>query len=345
MIVSATTVDPDGKQWREMILLAQNSDRSEFILFATNDLRPEAYASAYRALVALLASLRFAPPNALPAAAASNAGLMNGAPTRSSVRAGDRGQSADTGIVPMAQSAGFAGIYRASAAQVPSAGALDFIDPAAHTPNYAFLTIFPDGRVKRGLIQRGFDEYQDEAQFRHDIASGGNTASQWGLLLISGAQRMIVFADARLAGQQLVSGLRGEVWSLAIGQGILQANGVTYTLLDGGTGLTLEGTFKPAGDRSQPGIRFTRDGEFFDEGILDSHSSVAIGVVGGGLAIGYGFNSPHAGRGTYRIANYGLRMSYPNGQSPGTLFFLEAGANRGTPQSLYIGDVEYRLVQ
>jgi hypothetical protein len=336
MAVSATMVDQDGKQWREMILLAQNANRSELVLFATNDLRPDAYSSAYRALVALLASLHFAPVDAAPGASPANPNPLNsmgGAPRRPGMQSRERGQAA----IP--------GIYRASAAQVPSAGALDLSDPAAHTPKYAFLTIFPDGRIKRGLIQGGFDNYQDESNFRHGIASGGNWASQWGRYRISGGQGNIVFADGRLAGQQLVSGLRGEVWSLSVGQGSLQANGVTYTLLDGGTGLTLEGTYKPFGDRSQPGIRFTRDGEFFDEGILDTHSSTAVGVVGGGLAIGYGFSSPHAGRGTYRISNYGMQMNYSNGQAPEMLFFLEVGANRDSPQVLYIGDVEYRRVQ
>jgi hypothetical protein len=349
MAVSATMADRDGKQWNEMILLAQNGNRSELVLFATNDLQPDAYSSAYHALIALLASLRFTPEDALPGAASTNQNQLigtGGPPARSESRSGSMWQASNSQVVVMPAPAGrLSGIYRAPAAQVPSAANLDFADPASHTPNHAFLTFFPDGRVKRGLIQRGFNEYKDESQFRHDIASGGNTASQWGLYQISGGQGSIVFADARLAGQQLVSGLRGEIWGFTVGQGSLQVNGVTYTLLDGGIGLALEGTFKPSGDRSQPGIRFTRDGQFVDEGILDTHSNTAVGIVGGGLGIGYGFSSPHAGSGTYRISNYGLVISYANGQAPSTLFFLDGGADRNAPQVLYIDDVEYQRVQ
>jgi hypothetical protein len=72
------------------------------------------------------------------------------------------------------------------------------------------------------------------------------------------------------AGQQLIYGLRGEVWSLAQFPDRLQAQSDAYYLLDSGNGLRLDGTYKPSGDAMQPGITFTRDGQFIDEGILDS---------------------------------------------------------------------------
>ena len=234
------------------------------------------------------------------------------------------------------------GIFRAHAKEGtdPTAG-LDVFDPAKKTPRYSFLTFFLDGRVKKGLITLGLDEYIDESQMRHDIASGGNTAAQWGIYQISGNNGRILFADARAGGQQLVSGLRGEVWPIVVYPDKLEIRGDDYVRLYGGNGMSLEGAYKPFGDAKAPGITFTRDGEFVDEGILNSGSATAVGVVGGSVAVGYGFSSPGPGRGTYNIVKYGLHLHYANGKAPDTLFFLEAGEAKENPQILYINNVKY----
>ncbi|HXW55991.1 MAG TPA: hypothetical protein VEJ67_09600 [Candidatus Cybelea sp.] len=221
---------------------------------------------------------------------------------------------------------------------------LDVFDPAKKTPRYSFLIFFPDGRVKKGLITRGLDEYLDESQMRHDIASGGNTAAQWGVYQISGSGGRIVFADARLGGQQLVYGLRGEAWSIVVYPDKLEIRGDDYVRLYGGNGMSLQGSYKPFGDTKSPGITFTPDGEFADEGILNSGTSTGVGVVGGGLAMGYVFTSPGPGRGTYNIVKYGLHLHYANGKAPDTLFFLEPGETKENPQILYINNVKYERV-
>jgi hypothetical protein len=238
------------------------------------------------------------------------------------------------------------GVWRANAqpGSDPSA-ALDIFDPAKKTPQYSFLTFFPDGRVKKGLVTRGLDEYLDESQMRHDIASGGKTAAQWGMYRIAGSSGQIVFADGRLGGQQLVSGLRGEAWPIAISPDRLEIRGQAYVRLFGGNKMLLEGVYKPFGDAKAKGISFTRDGEFDDEGILDSGTATAIGVTGGGVAMGYGFTSPGPGRGTYNIVHYGLHLHYANGKAPDALFFLEPGEGKEGAETLYINNVKYQRVK
>jgi hypothetical protein len=346
MAVCATAADESGKQSVALFMLARNGDRSEMVLFVTNDLQPEAYAASNRELIAFLASLRFEPAGPGAGGAAGNAGWTASA-GGAVPRSGSLLQPAASNPVAMPAGPGrLAGIYRAATPPgIDPTSSLDIFDPARNTPEFSYLTFFPDGRVKKGLIGLGFSEFQDESQFRHDIANGGNIAAKWGIYQIAGAGGRIVFADARLAGQQLVYGLRGETWTFTQAPGSLQIQGVTYTLLDSGNGMTLEGTYKPSGDQNQPGIQFTRDGQFVDEGILDSHTSTAIGVVGGGVGIGYGFSSPHAGRGRYRISNYGLQMNYANSQAPNSLFFIEPGTPRDNPGVLYIDNVKYQRVR
>lgn len=60
---------------------------------------------------------------------------------------------------------------------------------------------------------------------------------------------------------------------------------------------------------------------------------------------GYGLSSPHAGRGTYRISDYGLQLNYANGQAPNSLFFIESGQSRDNPNVLYVNNVKYQRVR
>jgi hypothetical protein len=238
------------------------------------------------------------------------------------------------------------GIYRAAAKEgTDPTASLQIGDPAQRTPRYRFLTFFADGRVKKGLTVLGLDEYMAESQMRHDIASGGNYASQWGVYQIRGSQGRIVFADARLAGQQLVYGLRGEVWQMVLHPDSLEIQGDTYVRLYGGNGMHLHGVYKPYGDPKAPGITFTDEGEFIDEGILKTGTATAMAMSGGGVTMAYGFGSPGPGRGTYDIIRYGLHLNYANGQAPDCLFFLEAGETKDNVQVLYINNVKYQRIR
>lgn len=336
---SAVATDQLGKQWAAIFVMAANGNRSELVLFTTDDLQPEAYRAAQTALTGFLRSLRFAGMEGFPDGIGGHAaGTGNPFPAQAS------GQSPSVGITtPPGR---IAGLYRAMAHNgVNPAAGLDLFDPAKKTADYAFLTFFPDGHVKKGLILMGFDSYVVDSSFRHDVANGGAIAAKWGQYQIAGGQGRIIFASGALAGQQLIYGLRGEIWGFTQYPDRLQVQGDTYYLLDSGNGLRLEGFYKPFGDITQPGIRFTRDGQFVDEGILDSKTSTAVGLAGGGVGIAYGFSSPHAGRGTYSINNYGLQLNYANGQMPNSVFFIELGSSRDNVQVLYINNVKYQRVQ
>jgi hypothetical protein len=218
---------------------------------------------------------------------------------------------------------------------------LTISDPAKNSPNFVFLVFFPDGRVKKGLIGTGLEDFISESSMRLDISSGGNFAAQWGLYQLSNGQGAIRFASP-VGGQQLVSGLSGPVWSISQSPDTIRTNDRTYVRLDGGGNgaLKLDGIYKPGGDTTQPGIKFTPDGQFIDQGILDNGTGMAIAM--GGIA--YGFDSPKAGRGTYIISVYGLHLNYTNGKQPEPLFFLEPGTPRSDVRTIYINNFRYQRV-
>jgi len=241
-------------------------------------------------------------------------------------------------------SGGLSGIYRAAAKPGENVvGTLAFNDPAAKSPNFKFLVFFPDGRVKRGLILGGMDGQVPESSMRLDISSGGKFATQWGKYLFSGGRGRMVFASAA-GGVNLTRGLSGDAWDFTGTAGRLEVNGDTYDLLDGGNGIQLEGVYKPFGDASQPGIQFTQDGQFVDQGIFDNGTAMAIAVAGGGVVNAYGFSPPKAGRGVYYLSNYGLCLHYSVGKNPCPLFFLEPGSNRVDVKVLYISNMKYQRV-
>jgi hypothetical protein len=237
----------------------------------------------------------------------------------------------------------FNGIFRAAVPQgTDITTTLDFADPSKNTPDFQYLVLFSDGTALRGLPTMGLSALK--ASVRLDIAAGGNTCAKWGVYRMAGNQGQVVFANPRAAGQQLVTKqLVGDAWRIQEYPDHLVVNGNTYTMMDGGiAGQKLVGTYKPLGDVSQPGITFTADGEFNDQGIMKK-SATAIGVVGGGLAIGYAFGSPGPGPGTYHITNYTLDLHYSGGQNPPLLFWIDPQTPNG--QVIYLGNVKFKRVK
>ena len=252
-----------------------------------------------------------------------------------------RSSAANVPASPM--QARLSGIYRARAKEgTDPSSSLDISDLAARTPAYSYLVFFPSGRVKRGLVISGLDSYNDEFSMRTDIASGGKTSAQWGMYRISGDRGRISFADTS-GGRQLVSGLKGEVWDMVLYQDRLEINGETYFLLDSGRGKPLEGTYKPFGDMKQPGISFTPDGEFIDEGILN-YGAMANLSYGAGTGVAIGYKTPNGGRGTYRVSNYTLTLNYTN-SSPAALFYLNPANSNTNAGEIYINNVRYQRVR
>lgn len=370
LTVGAVLTDSRGAQLAAVYVLARNGNRAEGLLFLTNDSEPSALAAHKAALESVLLSLRFPPqesasdsqPNSArkkePDAAAELSlppslvppdleDSSSGSPARSGGSSDPA--SADPPRKPLSTTPGgparFSAIFRAPAknGEDPTEN-LTVSDIAANTPRFKFLVFFSDGRVKRGLIQSGFSQEIAESSMRLDISSGGKFAMQWGMYQFAGGHGRVQFASA-IGGQQLVSGLRGEIANVVEYPDHLEVNGEIYHRLECPNGLTLDGTYKPFGDAKQPGIRFTPDGEFIDQGILDTHSGTAIGLAGGGVGIAYGFSSPKAGRGTYSISGYGLHLRYANGVAPSPVFFLEPGASPNDVRVLHIANVKYHRVQ
>jgi hypothetical protein len=240
----------------------------------------------------------------------------------------------------------FAGIFRARLREGADISAsLELYDPGRNTPDFQFLVFYPDGTALRGLPDMGLDNYIGSV--RLDISGGGKTCAKWGVYRMAGNRGQVVFASPSAGGRQLVSHrLVGDAWEIQEFPDKLQINGNDYVMLDGGTaGMKIEGTFKPFGDKKSPGITFRRNGEFVDEGILKTGGATALGIAGGGVAIGYGFSSPGPGPGTYRISNYTLHLNYANGQRPGVLFWLEPGTSRSDVRTIYLGNVKLVRVQ
>lgn len=369
LTVGAVLTDPRGAQLAALYVLARNSDRAEGLLFLSNDSDAKALAAHKAALESVLMSLKFSPeesasseprkvapkntpdpgkafslpPGVLPPDLEGSASRPGGANLSAEPASADppaKAVSTTPGGPPR-----FNGIFRAPAknGEDPTQN-LTVSDIAANTPRFKFLVFFSDGRVKRGLIQSGFGQEISESSMRLDISSGGKFATQWGMYQLAGGHGRIQFASA-IGGQQLVSGLRGEIFGIVEYPDHLEVNGETYHRLECPNGLTLDGTYKPFGDAKQPGIRFTLDGEFIDQGILDTHTGMAIGLAGGGVGIAYGFSSPKAGRGAYSISGCGLHLHYANGVAPSPVFFLEPGTALNDIRVLHIANVKYHRVQ
>jgi hypothetical protein len=342
--------DQNGKQWLLTIIGAQYGKRLETVLFASSEMQPQTRTTYLNGLQTFLLSVRFAPSQQTqqdsPMAAASPG---KPAPRTTSGRGLERDMSLPpSGPMSFNQlptvPGKFSGIFRAPVKPgTDLTSTLDIADPSRNTPDYQFLVLFSDGTALRGLPDIGLNGYK--ASVRLDISGGGNAAAKWGLYRMAGDRGRVVFASPTAAGQQLVSGrLVGDAWNIQEYADRLDINGNSYTRLDdGGAGFKLEGTYRPFGNTKQPGITFTRDGRFVDEGILKTGGATAIGIVGGGLAIGYAFNSPGPGPGTYHIANYTLNLNYSNGQAPPVLFWIDPA----TPdaQIIWLTDVKFQRVK
>ena len=347
-LYAAGVVDVNGTRWGVSLMGAQYGRRFETLQLRSSEAPNQLSAEG---LDDLLTSIRFGP--ALPATASKGEPSTppGGSAPASTTRSIERNPSLPaTGPMSANQlptiPGKFAGIFRAP---VPGGAdvlaSLEIYDPGRNTPDFQFLVFYPDGTVLRGLPEMGLDDYV--ASVRLDISGGGKSCAKWGVYRMSGDRGQVVFASPGAAGQQLVSRrFVGDVWAIQEFSDKLRVNGSDYSLLDGGAaGMKIEGTFKPFGDRKRPGITFHRNGEFLDEGILKTGGSTALGIVGGGVAIGYGFSSPGPGPGTYRISNYTLHLNYSNGQRPGVMFWLEPGSSRNDVRTIYLGNVRLQRVQ
>ena len=356
---TAAVADQQGKRWAVAMFGAQYQQKMEIVLFMTSEVQPQVRDSYMQALQGFLSSVRFGPPHGSrkPSAKASGASGPASGPTAASsgnppASGSGRSIERDMSLPPSGPMSfnhlptapgKFNGIFRAPVPQgTDLTGTLDFADPSKNTPDFQYLVLFSDGTALRGLPTMGLSALK--ASVRLDIAAGGNTCAKWGVYRMAGNQGQVVFANPKVAGQQLVMNrFVGDAWNIQEYADHLVINGNTYTMMDGGiSGKKLVGTYKPLGDAGQPGITFTAEGEFDDQGIMKK-SATAIGIVGGGLAIGYAFNSPGPGRGTYHITNYTLDLHYSSGQNPPVLFWIDPQSPDA--QVIYLGNVKFKRVK
>jgi hypothetical protein len=351
-----------GKHWVMAMMAARYGHRLETVLFLTSESQTQMQAYQ-QGLQSLLESIHFGPAanSSAPTPLQSSQRAGNSGPSEppagngsgaaaSSVRSIERNPAMPP-AGPMSRNqfrvvAGkFNGIFRAEAKEGSDPTVeVEAFSPAKRTPNYQFLVLFSDGTAMRGLPEMGLDDYVGSV--RLEISGGGKSCAKWGMYRMSGDHGRVFFASPTAAGQQLVSGrFVGDSWTIQEYSNRLDINGSSYILLDSGpTGMKLEGTFKPYGDRKQPGITFTRAGEFVDEGIMKA-GATAMGVIGGGFAIGYAFSSPGPGRGTYHVSNYTLHLNYSNTQAPGVLFWIAPEASRNDARVIYIDNVKFQRVE
>lgn len=349
--------DSSGKQWAMAVFGAQYGHRLETVVFMTSEPQPQIRNAYIQDLQNFLGTVHFGPAQSVAqgpktstqrSAAQRPADGATAPASNASARSIERNMSTPpSGPMSFNQlptvPGKFNGIFRATPTQEVDPSTLDIADPSRNTPNYQYLVLFSDGSAMRGLPDMGLNAYK--ASVRLDISGGGNAAARWGVYSMAGNQGRVVFASPTAAGQQLVSGrLVGDAWTIQEFPDHLVVNGNSFIFMDGGTaGQKLEGTYKPFGDRKKPGISFTRDGQFDDEGILKTGGATGIGIAGGGLAIGYAFNSPGPGRGMYHIGNYTLNLNYANGQSPPVLFWIDPATPNA--QVIYLGNVKFQLVK
>ena len=352
----------NGKTWVMVMMAAKHRRRLETVVFLTSDSQEEIQAYQ-KNLADLLASIHFAAGSTSQSTATqSNATDLLGASSTASAPAASATSSVPHSSVPLERNpamppAGpmtqnqlptvpgkFSGIFRAPAPEgIDPTAILEDFSPAKRTPNFQFLVLFSDGTAMRGLPNMGLDNYIGSV--RLEISGGGKPCAKWGVYRMSGNQGMVSFASPTVAGQQLVTRrFAGDAWRIQEYPDRLDINGSSYVILDSGPiGMKLQGTYKPYGDKTQRGITFTPDGEFVDEGIMKA-GATAIGIGGGGLAIGYAFNSPGPGRGTYHVSNYTLHLHYVNSQAPGVLFWIGPESSRGDPRTIYIDNVKFQRV-
>jgi hypothetical protein len=232
----------------------------------------------------------------------------------------------------MRQMETLSGVYRAEGNTSGAAQNGD-VDP------FSYLTFFPDGIVRRAHPEEGLQGWDDGFRMNLDRRSGvPSRIALWGAYLLANGQREIIFGDR-------------QVWTIGIAEypNRLAVQGRTYVLLDSGTGLKLQGTYKSVKDDSF--ITFTADGRMNEQGIVAN-------CIGSGQHFSYnnGMPSAHSGgslcldrpvAGGYSVGNYTLLLSFSN-SSQKFAFWADpnsaAGAIRINPQTLYINNVRYELM-
>lgn len=305
----AIASDRNGQRWKVFVLGAQFKGRVETVMFMSNVFTPELAETYQRVFDSFLASLRFTDESADEAAA----------------RAGDAERKASGApAAGLLKGQGkFDGIYRA----VGQTG--DPLSPQRGI-DYKYVAFFPDGRFLEKLPDQGLDKLNEGVEIRINPVG-------WGTYRMTGDVGRIVFPPDEYSRNPIV-------WAFKEYSDHLKLRGDDYYLLDRCDGLKLQGTFRRSDYKTtysaRQGITFTLDGRFADEGVL-----AAAGVMVRNPAGNYDFDDGAPGRGTYRIANYTLELSYSNGRVKRTNFLLDPEMQKTAVTEFFLNTWKFRRVQ
>lgn len=277
---AASLIDKTGQRFDVAAVGTVYGTRFETMTYLTTDFRNTQYASGQQALTDFVRTLKFGKMNH------DAAGFYND--------------------VTLPRSNGkFDGIYRA-------VGQNDLTPVAPggyHHIGAKYMTFFPDARVFEGILDRGMDGIDEDAEIKFHITG-------WGTYTMDGDAGKIEFARANVADQTTI------VWEIHEYPNRLEVHGDSYKKMESGDGAKFSGTFRRADYKTlfasaQQGITFSPDGRFKDEGIFKA------AFVQNRTARGYDFDDGAPGAGTYRVKHYSLELTYDDGRSKRAVFFLD----------------------
>jgi hypothetical protein len=305
----AIVSDRNGRRWKVFVLGAQFKTRIETVMFMTNAFSRDLAETNQQVFDSFLKSIRFTDESANEAAA-------------NAADAGRKASGARVAGLPRGKGK-FEGIYRA----VGQTG--DSLSPQRGI-DYKYVAFFPDGRFLEKLPDEGLDKLNENVEIRINPVG-------WGTYEMVGDAGRIVFPPDEYSKNSIV-------WTFKDYSDHLKLRGDDYYLLDRCNDLKLQGTFRRSDYKTtyaaRQGITFTADGRFADEGVL-----AAAGVMVRNAAGNYDFDDGAPGRGTYRIANYTLELSYANGRVKRTSFLLDLEMSKTAVTEFFLNTWKFRRVQ
>jgi hypothetical protein len=305
----AMVSDTNGRRWKVFVLGAQFKTRIETVMFMTNAFSHDLAATNEQVFDSFLKSIRFT--NELADEAAANAADAERKASGAPVAGLSRGKGR------------FDGIYRA----VGQTG--DSLSPQRGI-DYKYVAFFPDGRFLEKLPVEGLDKLNESMEIRIDPVG-------WGTYEMRGDVGRIVFPPNEYSKNSIV-------WPIKEYEDRLKLRGDEYVLLDRCNDIRLQGTFRRSDYKTtysaRQGIAFTPDGRFVDEGVL-----AAAGVMVRNAAGNSDFDDGAPGRGTYRIANYTLELSYSNGRVKRTSFLLDPEMSKTAVTEFFLNTWKFKRVQ
>lgn len=162
------------------------------------------------------------------------------------------------------------------------------------------LVFFPDGNVLRHMPEKGLQNFD----FGVEIKQSRDDCGRYRMI---GNQFKITWSD-----NTTVTGERDGK--------DLKLNGFPFTPAINTDGLKLNGTFRADRAPTDARIRFTSDGDFVENGILE--------------AIDFSGQNKSPGRGTYNIERNTLELRYQSGRNVHLSFYILAGDLNGSRAKL-----------